>query len=197
MSIIPTSKFGRCFSCGDQDVPCVKVGKNLYCRDKCHRANKVKQQVTRANQRVAVRSLGTYQKENELMDSRKELMVDLDRVVSRYVRLAAMGLDHKCECFTCNVRKDWQKIQCGHFIPRAHISTRWELANLRCQCGECNTQKYGNIEVFKIRLEEERKGITDWLQEQAREVDKVGIDELKMLLFDFQQKVKLVETKLK
>jgi len=197
MSIIPSSKFGTCSQCGDNGVPCVKVGKNLFCRDKCHRQNKIKEQLTKSNERNKVRSLLTYQKQEGVLDSTQELIIDLDRVVSRYVRLAAMGSDKRCECYTCGSKRDWTKMQCGHYISRSNLSTRWELENLRVQCPVCNCNGHGNLAAYKLNLEEEKPGITDWLQEQAREVSKPSRDELKELLFHFQQKLKLVETKLK
>lgn len=196
MSYLPPSKFGNCCQCNAVDTNVVKVGKETYCLN-CHRNNKAKVQVQKATVRQKVRSLINYEKSEGILDSVQELILDLDRVVSRYVRLAAMGKDHKVECFTCNTKKDWKIIQCGHFIARQHLSVRWELANMKPQCPFCNITLHGNLDEYTKRLNMEHKGITDYLQEQAREVAKPTRDELKMLLFDFQQKLKTVETKLK
>jgi len=152
--------------------------------------------MVKANTRNAVRSLGTYQREESIVDSIQELIIDIDRVASKYVRLASMDKEHKVECFTCGVRKNWKVMQNGHFIARAALATRWELANLKPQCSYCNVTLHGNIDEYKSRLEAERKGITDYLYEQSKVVTKPSRDELKQLLFDFQQKLRLVETKL-
>ncbi len=200
MGILPQYKIADCNQCGDKQVPCVKVAKEYFCKFKCHANNKAKQQIDNANKRDArnkVRSLITYERQEGILDSIQELTLDLDRVVSRYVRLAAMDKEHKCECFTCGTRKNWKNIQCGHFIARANLSLRWDLTNLRPQCSNCNVMLHGNLDEYKIRLNKERNGITDWLYEQSKEVAKPSRDELKELLFHFQQKLHLVETKLK
>lgn len=198
MGIIPNSKFGNCSTCGDTNVPCVKVGKNLFCRDKCHRVNKVKQQVTKANQRNALRGLVTYQKVEGILDSIQELTIDLDRVVSRMVRLVAMEKDGKVQCFTCSTRRELKNMQCGHFIPRANMNFRFDwVYNLRPQCPNCNVNLRGNLVVFAENLEKERKGIVEWMQQEARQVVSPTRDELKQLLFDYQQRLRMLENKFK
>jgi 5-methylcytosine-specific restriction endonuclease McrA len=195
MSYLPQSKFGKCSQCGTSNTNVVKVKKDLFCIP-CHQSNKTKVQIQKASTRQKVRSLIGYEREGGILDSTQELILDLDRVVSRYVRLAAMGQDHRCECFTCGSKRNWSKMHCGHYIPRIHLATRWELANLRVQCPICNVQQHGNITEYTTLLEAEHKGITEWLKEQSREVCSPSRDELKQLLFSFQQKLKLVETKL-
>ena len=193
-SSLNSSKFGDCSQCGDINVPCVKVGKNLFCRDKCHRGNKVKEQIAKANQRNSVRSLITYEKQEGILDSTQELILDLDRVTSRMVRLSEMGNDGKVQCFTCPSRREFKNIQCGHFIPRANLVFRFDwYYNLRPQCPNCNVTLRGNIKVFADKLNEERSGIVEWMQEEARKVYSPTRDELKQLLFDYQQRVRILE----
>ena len=196
MSLIANSKYGDCTCCSSTNVQCRKRGKDLICLSCCKTID-TKKQVAKANTRNAVRSLGTYQREEGIVDSIQELIIDIDRVASKYVRLAAMDKEHKVECFTCGVRKNWKVMQNGHFIARAALATRWELANLKPQCSYCNVTLHGNIDEYKSRLEAEHKGITDYLYEQSKEVSKPSRDELKQLLFDFQQKLRVVESKLK
>ena len=57
-------------------------------------------------------------------------------------------------------------------------------------------EKDGNLEVYATKLERETNGIVEWLNEQSRTITSVSVSELKELLYDFQQKLKLVETKL-
>lgn len=181
----------KCVSCGK---PCQVFSKGR-CKE-CANIDSFKKRSALANDKSKIRGLGTYQKVEGIVDSLQELIIDLDRVVSRYVRLAEMGKDHKCGCYTCSTRKDWKAMQCGHYINRQHLGLRWELPNLRVQCPNCNITLRGNIEVYAANLEREQKGIVEWLEETAREVAKPTKDELKQLLFHFQQKLKLVEQKL-
>ena len=193
--LIANSKIGNCTVCNATNTECRKRQKDLICLS-CCRTQDIKKQLYKQSEKSKVRGLQTYQKVEGIIDSTQELIIDLDRVVSKYVRLAAMGKDRKCECYTCGSKRDWTKMQCGHFISRSHLATRWELANLRVQCPVCNVNDYGNLAQYEAYLEEEHKGITEWLKEQSRIVYSPSRDELKQLLFDFQQRLKLVETKL-
>ena len=196
MGIIPKTKFGDCASCYLKDTAVVKVGKSLYCSS-CRNSQKAMLYTQRANEKNKVRSLNTYQKAEGIVDSIQELILDNDRVVSRYIRLRDMEKDHKITCYCCNKRVLWTKAHAMHFINRQHIATRFLLANLKSGCFECNVEKRGNLEVYAEKLEKETPGIVEWLREQSASVASVTRDELKELLIDFQHKLRLVETKLK
>ena len=196
MSIIARSKFGKCSVCQTPDTAVVKVAKDLVCLN-CRTAQKNKIQVQKANERNAVRSLGSYQKAEGIVDSVSELVIDLDRVYSRWLRLANMGKDLKCDCYTCGARVMWTKAQCGHMISRSHLGLRWEPINTKVQCAGCNIGLHGNIEEFRKRLDLERPGTSEWLTDTSREVYSPTKDELKQKLFEYQQRLRLVETKLK
>ena len=53
----------------------------------------------------------------------------LDRLVSAIVRV------RDPYCVTCGSFAD---AQCGHFISRVFINTRWDLTNCHRQCSACN-----------------------------------------------------------
>lgn len=195
-SLINKTKFGDCSQCGATDTDVVKVAKSLFCVP-CHKNNKVKEQMRKANEKVQVRSLNVRQKENGFIDSRQELIIDLDRVVSRYIRLRDMEPDRMIRCYTCGKKVKWEKAHCSHFINRAEMATRWNTHNLKSSCPECNVNLHGNLKVYAENLEKEQPGIVEFLREQARAVTNIGISELKELLIDFQFKLKMVETKLK
>lgn len=42
--------------------------------------------------------------------------------------------------------------QCGHFVSRQHLATRWELDNLRPQCFACNCLHGGRVLDFEDHL---------------------------------------------
>ena len=195
MGLIATSKFGVCARCGGQPQNVKKRGKDLLCFFCCNSDDNNKQLANQI-EKQQVRSLGTFQREEGIVDSIQELIIDLDRVVSRYVRLAAMGKDHKCDCYTCTTRRDWKKMHLGHYVNRQHLGLRWEGMNNKVQCPYCNINLRGNLTVYADNLEKEQSGIVEWLKETSREVAKPTKGELKQLLFHYQQKLKLVETKL-
>lgn len=131
-------------------------------------------------------------------DDLSGLIEDLDTVFSKYVRLKGADENGFVQCFTCDAMPIvWTQTQCGHFIPRSHLATRWEEANCRPQCRCCNELKSGNLGAFKDRLEDEHPGITEWVSEQSRQISKLARSELKHLLLMYRAKLKLAEKKLK
>lgn len=196
-TLINQTKWGDCTECPKENTACVKIGKNFVCLS-CNNSAKAGRSLAKANLKNKTRGLLKYQQDEGLVDSLSELTIDLDRVVSRYIRLLYIGLDGKIECYTCGVRKEFAKMQAGHFISRKHFSLRWDTThNLRPQCGECNMIKSGNLKVYAANLEIEQKGIVEWLIDRSRVVENTTRTELKMLLSDFQQKLKIVELKIK
>jgi hypothetical protein len=130
-------------------------------------------------------------------DDLQTLIDDLDEVTSRMIRFKYAGKDGLVECFTCDAKHPISHIQCGHFIPRLHMATRFLTDNLRPQCKTCNEYKQGNLTIFAERLEKEKGGITEWLHEQANTVHKFTRTELKELLLEYRQKLQLYQSKFK
>ena len=196
MSLIPKSKFGDCCQCGLTDTNVVKVKKDTYCLQ-CHKSNKTKQQMAKQREKVLVRNLIDKQREDGTLDSTKELIIDLDRVTSRYIRLRDMEKDGKITCYICERRIKWEKAQAMHYINRQHLGTRFLLSNLKSGCFDCNVTKRGNLIEYAKKLESETPDIVEWLIEQSHTVSSPTRNELKELLCDFQNKLRMVESKLK
>jgi hypothetical protein len=89
----------------------------------------------------------------------------------------------------------WQEIQCGHFIPRANLGTRWLEANCRPQSMEENYYKLGNLEEFENKLDAENNGVVEYLRETARQVARPTKDELKALIIEYRSKLNFVKKK--
>ena len=130
-------------------------------------------------------------------DSVSALKADLDRITSLYTRYRDTQPDGFIYCFCCGKRLVFKSAQCMHFIPRACLSTRWLPENTKSGCFECNVEKEGNLKVYAEKLEEENKGIVEFLEEQSKLVTNVSVSDLKELLIEMQFKLKLVENKLK
>ncbi len=82
------------------------------------------------------------------------LLIQLDRIISKYIRLNGSDEHGNCKCFTCNVTLDWKQMHCGHFMSRTHYPTRFELDNLHPQCPKCNMDLNGNLIVYENKLGE-------------------------------------------
>lgn len=74
-----------------------------------------------------------------------KLKKELDAVFSKYIRAK-----YPKYCYTCNKPSD--KLQCGHFIPRIYLATRWEEMNCRPQCWGCNGYGRGQTLIFEENL---------------------------------------------
>lgn len=74
-----------------------------------------------------------------------KLKKELDAVFSKYIRAK-----HPKKCFTCGKVSD--KLQCGHFVPRIYLATRWEEDNCRPQDVGCNIWGRGQLLDFEENL---------------------------------------------
>lgn len=166
-----------CVSCGK---PCV-----WFSRKRCQQCARVES------------VLAADEKEVAQDESFQNLVDDLDVWFSKYIRLLYADEKGMVECFTSGKKIKWTQIQCGHFISRKHFATRWMPQNCRPQSEYDNCHLHGNIEVFRRKLEEEKPGICDWLEEQAREVVKPTRDELKQLVIEYRNKARMMENKIK
>lgn len=104
--------------------------------------------------------------------SAAKLKKELDALVSRYVRLSHASAKGFVRCYTCGALKHWKKIQCGHFIRRQYLATRFDLRNLRPQCVGCNIYGDGKMVEFSKKLEKETPGITLLLYKEAQKIVK-------------------------
>jgi hypothetical protein len=77
-----------------------------------------------------------------------KLKKELDRVFSLYIRGKYPPI-----CYTCGAQG--KKLQCGHFIARSYLATRFEENNCRPQCVGCNIFGRGKPLEFEENLKQE------------------------------------------
>lgn len=80
-----------------------------------------------------------------------KLKKELDRVFSIHIRSKYPKV-----CYTCG--KQEVTLQCGHFIPRQYLATRWSEDNCRPQCIGCNLFGNGQLLDFEEHLKRELGG---------------------------------------
>ncbi len=83
-----------------------------------------------------------YKKKPAKTDHQK-LIRKLDEIFSIYIRLRDSDKNGVCKCITCGDFKHWQDIDCGHFVTRDNMGTRFEEQNCNAQCAACNRFKGG------------------------------------------------------
>ncbi len=69
---------------------------------------------------------------------------------SRFIRERDKG-----QCYTCPNKNNPKKMQCGHFVPRQYLATRYDEINNHCQCYACNMLYNGQPSAYGKRLRDE------------------------------------------
>ena len=75
----------------------------------------------------------------------------LDRIFSLYIRRRDCG-NGQGRCITCGKPITWDKCDAGHYIPRSHLTTRWNEVNVHAQCVCCNRFHDGMEEAYREAL---------------------------------------------
>jgi hypothetical protein len=194
--MIPKTKFGDCGNpdCNERDTSCVKVGRVLYCL-KCRKKQKISKQIEKS----IPKSLHKVQKETngQLGEEKASIIQDLDSAFSQYVRKKEALPSGLVQCFTCDCKLDWKKMDCGHFVSRKNMLLRWDARNARPQCKECNQYNQGELANFALNLELEQRGSVMALLEESKVVCKWTRGDLKEKLIDIREKLKIVNMKFK
>lgn len=77
----------------------------------------------------------------------------LDRVFSRYIRLRdVIGETGMFRCISCGALKPIEQADCGHYINRQHMATRFSEVNCNAQCRSCNRFDEGNMQGYRRGL---------------------------------------------
>lgn len=165
---------------------CVRCGKECYwfSRKRCSDCARIEDNLARMEddtERVI--------KEEGLQD----LIKEADDVFSRWIRLSNADKDGNVSCFTCGVTKHWTLQQNGHYIKRTNLFLRFDPRNCRVQCEGCNVYKYGNYAEFTKRLEAERFGITEYLQQEAVVIYKPTREEIRSIIKEYSLKIKQIK----
>lgn len=134
--------------------------------------------------------------EGEDKESFSNLVSDLDQVFSLYIRMKYADSNGMVECFTSGKKYHYKQIQCGHFISRSNLGTRWLELNCRPQSEHDNCMLNGNLAAFEKKLNEEKPGTVEYLRELSRQISKPTISELKSLIIEYRSKMNQVKKKI-
>lgn len=81
-----------------------------------------------------------------------DLKAKLDREFSLYVRLRDAMPGGWFRCVSCGEIKPFAQADCGHYINRQHMSTRFDEMNCNAQCRKCNRFMEGNPQGYRQGL---------------------------------------------
>lgn len=125
--------------------------------------------------------------------STEKKKVKLDRVFSQYIRLRDMMTGGYFRCISCGKLLPIKYADCGHYINRKHMSTRFSEVNCNAQCKSCNRFDEGNIQGYRRGLVAkygEEKVLL--LEAKKYEVRKYSDFEYDALIEHYQKEIKKI-----
>lgn len=122
----------------------------------------------------------------------------LDTVFSKYIRLRDMMPGKVFRCISCGQIKPIEQADCGHYINRQHMATRFSEMNCNAQCRSCNRFDEGNMQGYRRGLVQkygEQRVLL--LESQKYEIRKYTDFEYEVLIKHYQAEVKKMLDKAK
>ena len=105
-------------------------------------------------------------KEKSLEDTLKK---KLDTAFSQFIRLRDSDDQGVGCCVTCGKPKVWKYADCGHFIKRQHMATRYDEQNCNLQCKGCNAFEQGANERYRVAIDKKwGQGTSDRLEARKK-----------------------------
>ena len=80
-----------------------------------------------------------------------DLKAKLDKVFSEYIRKRDTR-NGVFKCISCGRLLPYEQADCGHYINRKHMATRFDEMNCNAQCRSCNRFDEGNIQGYRRGL---------------------------------------------
>ena len=112
-----------------------------------------------------------------------------DSWFSKYIRIRDADENGYVACIACGRIKHWTKVDCGHFIKRQFMSTRFNEKNCNGECKYCNNFLQGNDINYAIGLEKKYgPGIIEELELAKRNTLHLGQFELKLIAEHYRGK---------
>jgi hypothetical protein len=115
----------------------------------------------------------------------------LDRVFSEFIRLRDASANGYVRCISCGKIGHWKDVDCGHYVNRKHLSTRWHEKNCNAQCRACNRFDEGNMLGYtKGLVKKYGPSVLDELDMLKHQTSKLSDFEGKLLIKHYQDKLK-------
>ena len=112
---------------------------------------------------------------------------ELDKVFSIYIRQSAADPQGYASCVTCGKSLPWQQQQSGHFVPRSHLSTRWDPRNVHVQCVGCNIFGGGRYPEYALFLTRKYgPEILEELTKAKHTVTKISVQEMEQSILFYK-----------
>lgn len=83
---------------------------------------------------------------------KSSLKTRLDTVFAMFIRLRDAMPNGMFRCISCGRLLPFDQSDCGHYINRQHMATRFNEKNCNAQCRKCNRFDEGNIQGYRRGL---------------------------------------------
>lgn len=98
------------------------------------------------------KALPLFDKTGVKVKKKPDLKAKLDKEFSLFIRLRDCMPNGYFRCISCNQIKSYEQADCGHYINRQHMNTRFDEMNCNAQCRHCNRFMEGNIQNYRKGL---------------------------------------------
>ena len=125
---------------------------------------------------------------------RSRAVARLDRVFSEFIRLrdsfsTQSGLYFRC--ISCGRILPYADADCGHYVNRSHMATRYDEANCPAQCRQCNRFDEGNIYSYRRALVEKMgESRVRLLESRKHDTCKLTVFEMEAMAAHYREAVK-------
>lgn len=115
----------------------------------------------------------------------------LDAVFSEFIRLRDSRDNGTFTCISCGRLLPYDQADCGHYINRKHMSTRFSEKNCNAQCRSCNRFDEGNIQGYRRGLiAKYGEPVVLMLEASKNQINKLSEFEYKAMIDHYRKEVK-------
>lgn len=117
----------------------------------------------------------------------------LDEVFSEFIRLRdSKPYGFKAfKCISCGRVLPFTMADCGHFVKRSNMATRWDEENCHAQCIDCNRFRDGNYDAFNRSL------VIRLGQDKVEELIRRGHQTVKFSKSEIDEKIRYYKEQIK
>lgn len=118
----------------------------------------------------------------------------LDKWFSLYIRLRDSDANGYGRCISCGKLVHYKDADCGHFINRQHMNTRYDERNCNLQCTKCNRFDEGNnVGYMQGLVKKYGEGVIQELTVKKHLYRKFSEFEFKELIKHYKREVKKLQ----
>ena len=118
-------------------------------------------------------------------------LTKLDTVFSQFIRRKYADDRGLVQCYTCGQWMHWKSADCGHYLKRGNLATRFSEMNCRPQCKDCNQFKDGKVDIFRKKLLQEYGAYA------LLELEHESKNEIHLMQFEIDELVEVYKDKIK